>query len=464
MKRTHRAKVLRVAVALMASSMAVGASISAVAAPVPPSPIQLLSEALAAARSEAAVELTSHEHAGTITATGITEAGRTDGTQSITVHRGAKSGHFVTVLIGTKAYLRANDFGLEVLGFDAVAANVEASRWLVIGPGSAYGQAAYEALVSGLTVSSVVSQLTPMNSEPLGLLPTTTVDAQTVVGLQVTVPAGTGVPAGHEVLYVRSGGQPLPVETVFTQGGSSNVTVFGPWGRPPAAFAEAGAIPVRPGWLAGHQPQGLGIPGSPGYSTFTGPLGGPMQAGRPWGKRCQPVLFDVAADVPRSIYTDVATVVGQAREAGLDVTIVYPAAGEWDPGLLYPPGQTLSTVEVVHIYAATGTAPILANGLREHIDLGWDARPAPDGEHEILTEAQGSLYLSVIAGQPLSARRAVRQLIALTQGILSSVASGSGIADGTEVDRFSVADIAAMQTMSGCHFQPTQVLVLPPQP
>jgi hypothetical protein len=119
---------------------------------------------------------------------------------------------------------------------------------------------------------------------------------------------------------------------------------------------------------------------------------------------------------------------------------------------------------VVHIYAATGTAPILANGLREHIDLGWDARPAPDGEHEILTEAQGSLYLSVIAGQPLSARRAVRQLIALTQGILSSVASGSGIADGTEVDRFSVADIAAMQTMSGCHFQPTQVLVLPPQP
>jgi hypothetical protein len=300
MKRTHRAKVLRVAVALMASSMAVGASISAVAAPVPPSPIQLLSEALAAARSEAAVELTSHEHAGTITATGITEAGRTDGTQSITVHRGAKSGHFVTVLIGTKAYLRANDFGLEVLGFDAVAANVEASRWLVIGPGSAYGQAAYEALVSGLTVSSVVSQLTPMNSEPLGLLPTTTVDAQTVVGLQVTVPAGTGVPAGHEVLYVRSGGQPLPVETVFTQGGSSNVTVFGPWGRPPAAFAEAGAIPVRPGWLAGHQPQGLGIPGSPGYSTFTGPLGGPMQAGRPprangtqafctrRGRRCRP--------------------------------------------------------------------------------------------------------------------------------------------------------------------------------
>ena len=55
------------------------------------------------------------------------------------------------------------------------------------------------------------------------------------------------------------------------------------------------------------------------------------------------------------------------------------------------------------------------------------------------------MYLSVIAGQPLSARRAVRQLVALTQGILNSVAPGSGIANGSEVDRFSAADIAAMQ-------------------
>jgi len=447
---------------VVSSSLALATSTSA-AAPAPRTPSQLLSAALAATRSEAAVELTSREHAGTITATGVTEAGKTDGTQSITVDRGAQSGHVVAVLVGPKAYVRANDFGLELLGFDALAADVEASRWLVLGPGSPYGQAAYEALVSGLTVSSVVSQLTSMTSGPLSLLPATTVDAQAVVGLQATVPSGNGVPAGHEVLYVRSSGQPLPVETVVTQGGDSNVTVFGPWGRPPAASAEAGAIPVRLGWLAGHQPQGLGIPGAPGYSTFTGPLGGPMQLGRPWGKPCQPVLFDVAADIPRSFYTEVARVIGQARAAGVDVTIIN-LGNEWEQGLLYPPGQTLSTVKVVHIYAATGTAPILANGRREHIDLGWDARPAPDGEHEILTEAQGSLYLRVIAGQPLSARRAVRQLIALTQGILSSVAPGSGIADGTDVDRFSAADIAAMQTTSGCHFQPTQGLVLPPQP
>ncbi len=366
----------------MASSMAVGASASAVAAPVPPSPSQLLSAALAAIRSKAAVELTSHEHAGTITATGITDAGRADGTQSLTVDRGTQSGHVITVLIGPKAYVRVNDFGLEVLGFDALAANVEASRWLVLGPGSPYGRAAYEVLVSGMTVASLVSQLTPMASEPLSLLPATTVDAQAVVGLQVTVPAGSGVPAVHEVLYVRSSGQPLPVETVFTEGGDSNVTVFGPWGRPPAAFAQAGAVPVRLGWLAGHQPQGLGIPGAPGYSTFTGPLGGPMQVGRPWGKACQPVLFDVAANMPLPIYADVATVVGQARADGVDVTMIN-LANKFDAGILYPPGQSYSSVKLVHIYVATGSAAIEADGHREHIDLGWDARPAPDGEHEI---------------------------------------------------------------------------------
>ena len=33
-----------------------------------------------------------------------------------------------------------------------------------------------------------------------------------------------------------------------------------------------------------------------------------MQVGRPWGKACQPVLFDVAANMPLPIYADVATV------------------------------------------------------------------------------------------------------------------------------------------------------------
>lgn len=438
------------------------ASTSAVAAPAPPSPSQLLSTVLAATRSETAVEWTSKVQQGGITATLVTEAGRADGVESITFDKGAQSGHVVAVLVGKEAYVRADDFGLEAyLGFDPLAAHVEASRWLVLRPPSPYGQAAYGTLVTPMTVPWVVSQLTSV-TDPLTLLPTTTVDGHAVVGLRAAVHAGSGGPAVHEVIYVPTSGQPLPVEIVVKGGGVSVITSFGPWGRAPAAYAQAGAVPVRLGWVAGHQPQALAIPGAPWYSTFTGPLGGPMQVGRPWGKPCQPVLVDVAADIPRPIYAEVATVIGQARAAGLDVTIIN-LANKWDPGLLYPPGQTDSTVKVVNIYAATGPARTLSNGHREHIELGWNARPAPDGEHEILTQAQGSLYLSVIAGQPLVARRAARQLIALTQGIVASVAPGSGIADGTDVDRFSTADINAMQTMSGCHFQPTQGVVLPSQ-
>ena len=61
---------------------------------------------LAADPLEGFLHPTSHEHAGTITATGITDAGRADGTQSLTVDRGTQSGHVVTVLIGPKAYVR----------------------------------------------------------------------------------------------------------------------------------------------------------------------------------------------------------------------------------------------------------------------------------------------------------------------------------------------------------------------
>ena len=58
-------------------------------------------------------------------------------------------------------------------------------------------------------------------------------------------------------------------------------------------------------------------------------------------------------------------------------------ANKFDRGILYPPGQSYSSVKLVQIHVATGSAAIEADGHREHIDLGWDARPAPDGEHEI---------------------------------------------------------------------------------
>jgi hypothetical protein len=429
----------------------------------PGSPLAVLATALAAARSEAAVDWTSHQHAGAYTATVVTEAGRRDGLQTITIGKGAQSGRVSAVLIGPKAYVHGDDFGLQAnLGFTALAADVEAGRWLVVGSSSPSDQAAYGAVAGGMTVPSVVSQLINLTGS-LSLTPARTVHGQPVVGVRATVPARAGVPAIQEVLYVHRGGRPLPVEMVVTGGGEPDTTVFGPWGQPPAAHPPAGAIPFDVAWLAGPRHGDLAIPGAPGYYTFTGPLGGPMQVGRPWGKSCQPVLFDVASDIPRSVYLQVAKVVGQARAAGLDVTIIN-LGNLWEPGLLYPPGQAFSTVKEVHIYAATGIPPLLAGGHPEHISIGWDARPAPDGRHEILTETQASLYMKEVVGQAFSTRRSMRQLIAFTQGISESVVSGSGLAEGTGTDGFRTRDIAAMQVMSGCHFEPTTGPVLPPQP
>jgi hypothetical protein len=55
-----------------------------------------------------------------------------------------------------------------------------------------------------------------------------------------------------------------------------------------------------------------------------------------------------------------------------------------------------------------------------------------------------------VGNDPAAARLAVRQLVAMTQGIIRTSASGSGIARGSKADRFSVEDVAAMKVMSGC--------------
>lgn len=102
------------------------------------------------------------------------------------------------------------------------------------------------------------------------------------------------------------------------------------------------------------------------------------------------------------------------------------------------------------------TSPLTVRGHPEHIGFEWNARVASDGTNEVVTYLQGTLYLKNIAGSAAVDRLATRQLIAFTQGVSASSAPGSGIADGSTVDTFSPADIAAMQRMSGCRFQPAR--------
>ncbi|HZT66457.1 MAG TPA: hypothetical protein VFA11_11765 [Acidimicrobiales bacterium] len=203
-------------------------------------------------------------------------------------------------------------------------------------------------------------------------------------------------------------------------------------------------------WLSHQRQAELRIPGAPGYSTFGGPHGKPLAVGRPWGRPCQPVRFTVEQDVPDWVYNQVAAVVAEARADGIDVT-VETRNFYWTPSsLYYPAGQTPETVVRVPVFSDDATPPRLRDGQPERILLGWDAAVDPDGTHEDVTSEQGVLHLAALNGDLPATRRAIRQLVALSQGIEASTSPESGIRQGSTQDRFTPADVNAMRTMSGC--------------
>ena len=203
-------------------------------------------------------------------------------------------------------------------------------------------------------------------------------------------------------------------------------------------------------WIVYEHGQDLAIPGAPGYSTFTGPLGKPLPVGRPWGRPCQPVRFAVEEHVPDWVYDQVDAVVTAARRDGIDVALE-TRQFFWSPGTLYyMDGQTTASTVRIGIFADDGTPPELSNGQPEHIGFGWDAILDPDGHNEDLTQADGMLWMQTLGANAKAVRRSVRQLIAMTQGIMSTSRRSSGIARDSNIDRFTTADIAAMDRMSGC--------------
>lgn len=217
---------------------------------------------------------------------------------------------------------------------------------------------------------------------------------------------------------------------------------------------------IANGFFSGLGQREQAISGAPGYSTYTGEHGLPLAEGSPWGRPCQPIVLQVNPAIPSQQYDLIKQAVTGARAVGVDVTLETPNL-IWYPSLLYPAGQTNATVQVVPIFASTESPPILPGGHRENIGFGWDTRISIDGNHEVLTDLQATLYLVSVRGNPLATERSVRQLIAFSQGVNATTAPGSAIAPGNTEHAFSTQDIAAMQRMSGCTFQPTTQPGLP---
>jgi len=213
---------------------------------------------------------------------------------------------------------------------------------------------------------------------------------------------------------------------------------------------------VATGSFPSAQAQSTAIAGAPGYWTTTGPVGLPFEEGRPWGAPCQPIVIDIYDTMPAPQVTLIEQAIQSARALGLDVTYAYPD-NQWYPGTLYPPGQTNTSVQIVNIVPSEQwPSPIDDNGFHEHIQFGWDTRVSSNGMHEVLTDANATLFLHAVAGDPQSTKRAVRELIAFSMGVAGSSMTGSTISSGNSATRFSSSDINAMQRMSGCTLQPTK--------
>jgi Domain of unknown function (DUF4190) len=219
-------------------------------------------------------------------------------------------------------------------------------------------------------------------------------------------------------------------------------------------FGAVAIVLIANGSLSRLDQRELAISGAPHYTTATGETGLPLAEGSPWGRPCQPVVFQVNPSMPAQQYALIREAVYGARALGVDVTIETPKL-IWYPSLLYPPGQTNATVVLVPIFPSTQPPPTLSDGHAERIDLGWNTKVSSDGRHDVLSNLQATIYLSAVRGDPQATERATRQLVALSQGVAGSTSPGSSIAQGNMVDNYSTQDVAAMQRMSGCAFQPT---------
>lgn len=162
--------------------------------------------------------------------------------------------------------------------------------------------------------------------------------------------------------------------------------------------------------------------------------------------------------MPDDVYAQVVSVVNEARADGLDVTLE-DRSFLWKPdSLYYPSGTTSTDVQRVGIFVNNGAAPVFSDGQREHVNLGYDASPDADGKHDDLVDPQGVLQMETLEGDAVGQRGAVRNIIALTQGVAGSSRSDTGLGRSSTRDSFSPADIAAMKNMSGCGDAPNAIV------
>jgi hypothetical protein len=194
-----------------------------------------------------AVSSASSVLAGTASGTATSTYTETNGTKSRTFH-----GQLILAdgTVFFKGDAGAWYFEMGVMGGPAVT---EADRWVAISSKctSKTRQECrlFERLASGLTVSTAMSPVAMTGT--LSLLSPTTIHGQHVVGVKGMTANDVRTPSVSEVLYVREGGSPLPVEAVqaAVPNGAGPWTFRYQWSKVTPVRPPSSSVPFDPRWL-----------------------------------------------------------------------------------------------------------------------------------------------------------------------------------------------------------------------
>ncbi len=222
------------ALALVAAAPGAGAT-----APTPQAELQSV---LSAGRAEPSVQVVSSSRQGPDAVQITSVAGRTSGMQEITDRKGGATGHATIVLRGSTVYLKGDVPTLtNYMGFKAADAATAAGRWVAIPSGNAD----FSTVAGGLTVKSVMQELSAPPSSTLRVLPAGTRHGVAVKAIAMKVDGGT------VTLYFRAQGAPLPVALTGTEGATSATVTFSRWGQPVHLVATSPSVPFSSSWLQG---------------------------------------------------------------------------------------------------------------------------------------------------------------------------------------------------------------------
>jgi hypothetical protein len=142
------------------------------------------------------------------------------------------------LLINAVGYIKGNAEALSTyFGYPANTAAAYAGRWISF----KRGQAGYQQVTAGVTVSGLISEL--RLGGPLSKLPAATVDGTAVVRILGTPPASDGVPAGTKAtLEIAASGRPLPVGSEAAAGSEKLDITFSRWGETLLLSVPTGVI------------------------------------------------------------------------------------------------------------------------------------------------------------------------------------------------------------------------------